>query len=108
MTTTKTAPKPATTTAASATTSKAKVETRTARLRRMLAAPEGASLAAICSTMGWQPHSARAALSGLRKAGDRIERGRPTEPGGSPIYRLVAEEEAEAEAPAGETVGRPA
>jgi len=47
-----------------------KIET----LRSMLARPEGASLEVICQTMGWQAHSARAALSGLRKAGHTITR----------------------------------
>lgn len=68
-----------------------KIET----LRSMLARPEGASLTAICETMGWQAHSARAALSGLRKAGLTITRS-PIEnakEGGS-VYRIVTAAEA--------------
>lgn len=42
-----------------------KIET----VRALLAAPDGVSLEALCAATGWQPHSARAALSGLRKAG---------------------------------------
>jgi hypothetical protein len=34
----------------------------------------GASLAAIIEATGWLPHTARAALSGLRKKGHAIER----------------------------------
>lgn len=40
----------------------------------LLARPEGASLGEISALTGWQPHSARAALTGLRKKGHQIER----------------------------------
>lgn len=68
-----------------------KIET----LSSMLARPEGASLAAICATMGWQAHSARAALSGLRKAGHAITRA-PDGNGktGGSVYRIVTAAEA--------------
>ncbi len=49
-------------------------ETKTAILRRLLARKAGADLAALQSVTGWQPHSVRAALSGLRKAGYIIDR----------------------------------
>lgn len=70
--------------------------TKTQNVLAMLGKPQGASLEAICKATGWQPHSARAALSGLRKAGHTIERmpadGRP----GGPRYRLRAPEETSA------------
>ena len=47
---------------------------RTLRLRALLSSETGASLTEICAAFGWQPHSARAALSGLRKSGPVIER----------------------------------
>jgi hypothetical protein len=70
-------------------------QTKTDRVRTMLARPQGASLEAICKATGWQPHSARAVLSGLRKAGYTIERSAPEggKPGGS-VYRITAEPEA--------------
>ena len=36
-----------------------------------------------------QPHSVRAALSGLRKAGYAVERQDPKKPGGEAIYRIT-------------------
>ena len=47
---------------------------RTTRLREMLSTDRGANLHEICLAFGWQPHSARAALSGLRKSGTAVER----------------------------------
>ena len=49
-----------------------KIETILKLLRR----PNGASIAHLQKTVGWQPHSVRAALTGLRKKGHAIERGR--------------------------------
>ncbi len=49
-----------------------KIETIIKLLRR----PNGASIAQLQKTAGWQPHSVRAALTGLRKKGHAIERGR--------------------------------
>ena len=70
-------------------------QTKTDRVRAMLSRPQGASLGAICKATGWQPHSARAVLSGFRKSGYTIERS-PAEgdkTGGS-VYRITAEPEA--------------
>lgn len=63
-----------------------KIET----VRQMLAAPAGASLSQICTATGWQAHSARAALSGLRKAGPLLVRETATETGGEAVYRITA------------------
>ena len=49
-----------------------KIETILKQLRR----PNGASIVQLQKTAGWQPHSVRAALTGLRKKGHAIERGR--------------------------------
>lgn len=35
----------------------------------------GATLAELVAATGWQPHTTRAALTGLRKKGHKIERG---------------------------------
>ncbi|SDK65133.1 DUF3489 domain-containing protein [Aliiruegeria lutimaris] len=48
--------------------------TKIESVRSLLRRPAGASLEAICKTTGWQKHSARAALSTLRKNGAAIER----------------------------------
>ena len=49
-------------------------QTKTALLREMLSRPGGASLQAIMAATGWQAHTVRAALSGLRKTGVEIIR----------------------------------
>ncbi len=54
--------------------------TKATLLRRLLERDGGATLAEICAATGWQAHSARAALTGLRKGGTTVERvdGQPT------------------------------
>lgn len=57
--------------------------TKTMLLRQLLEQDGGATLAGICAATGWQAHSARAALTGLRKGGTTVERvasadGQPT------------------------------
>lgn len=60
-------------------------------LRNALATEQGASIRELCDSFGWQPHSARAALSGLRKAGTEVARLLPTTSGGETRYRIVIE-----------------
>lgn len=64
------------------------------RVLAMLAKPKGSSLDALCKATGWQPHSARAALSGLRKAGHAIERLPGDGKSGGSIYRIASAPEA--------------
>lgn len=64
-------------------------ETKAAILRRLLARKAGADLAALQSATGWQPHSVRAGLSGLRKAGYIIDRTEATKPGSTATYRTI-------------------
>ena len=68
-------------------------ETKAAILRKLLSRKAGADLAALQSAMGWQPHSVRAALSGLRKAGHTIQRTNPAKPGGTATYRITGRAE---------------
>jgi hypothetical protein len=70
------------------TPSKPKKPSKTAHVLTMLAHPKGASLDALCKATGWQPHSTRAALSGLRKAGHVIERTPGDDTGGGSLYRI--------------------
>ncbi|WP_300550496.1 DUF3489 domain-containing protein [Roseovarius sp.] len=65
-------------------------ETKTATLRKLLSRKAGADLAALQSATGWQPHSVRAALSGLRKAGYGIDRTDPAKPGARAVYRITS------------------
>lgn len=59
---------------------------RPEQLRKLLRRKSGASIKELQEIFGWQPHTARAAISGLRKVREAIERqsGR----NGS-IYRIV-------------------
>jgi len=64
-------------------------ETKTAILRKLLSRKVGPDLAALQSATGWQPHSVRAAMSGLRKAGYTIDRTDAAKPGGTATYRIT-------------------
>ena len=64
-------------------------QTMIARVQALLERKDGASRAAICKATGWQAHSARAALSGLRKAGHLIERSDAQDASGGSIYRIT-------------------
>lgn len=60
--------------------------TREALLSKLLARKFGATIAQIQEATGWQPHTARAAISRLRKAGIKIER-KDSDMGS--VYRIV-------------------
>ena len=63
--------------------------TRAAQLRKMLTRKNGATIAQIQLAFSWQPHTARAAISSLRKSGVIVER--TDTPKGS-VYRIVQED----------------
>lgn len=63
--------------------------TRRDQLIKMLTRTSGATIAQMQDAFGWQPHSARAALSGLRKAGQEIDRFSGKH---GAVYRIVADE----------------
>jgi|APSaa5957512535_1039671.scaffolds.fasta_scaffold430468_2 hypothetical protein len=48
--------------------------TKPAQILRLIRRQTGASMAQLQKATNWQPHSIRAALSGLRKSGHQIER----------------------------------
>lgn len=62
-------------------------QTKAALVRERLAAPGGVSLAALIAATGWQAHTLRATLSGLRKAGLTLTRRREGE---DTIYAIVS------------------
>ncbi len=63
--------------------------TKQAKLIDMLKRPDGASIAQMGARTGWQPHSVRAALTGLRKRGLAINRERSD--AGVTVYRIATE-----------------
>lgn len=69
-------------------------ETKATILRKLLSRKNGADVIALQSATGWQPHSVRAALSGLRKTGYTIERTAPAIVGGTSDYRITGAPEA--------------
>jgi transcription initiation factor IIE alpha subunit len=64
-------------------------QTKIAKVQALLERQQGAKLDAICKATGWQPHSVRAALSGLRKAGHVIERTSGDNKTGASVYRIL-------------------
>jgi hypothetical protein len=53
-------------------------DTKKTRLIRLLSAKAGADVAAISSKLGWQAHTTRAAITGLKKAGYEVRAEKPS------------------------------
>ena len=60
--------------------------TRSVQLHKLLARKSGVTLTQLQKTFGWQPHTARAAISAQRKAGYQIER---SDSDKGSVYRVV-------------------
>ena len=61
-------------------------KTKRAQLVGLLERPEGASITEISTTLGWLPHTVRAALTGLRHSGRELSRHKHAD--GKAVYRL--------------------
>jgi len=68
-------------------TPKKPVQTKSETILKHMSHKNGASLVALEKATGWQSHSIRAALAGLRKKGHRIEHSKDTK--GVTIYKVV-------------------
>ncbi len=80
----------------------AKRATKKDQLIRMLRSAAGADVAAMGTKLGWQTHTVRAALTGLRKAGHEVVTEKPGQ--GKPTrYRIVGTPVATASADAAAT-----
>ena len=66
--------------------------TKRAKLIAMLERPEGASVAEIGQRLGWLPHTVRAAITGLRRAGRAVTRSKDADD--RSVYRLASIEPA--------------
>jgi DNA-binding transcriptional regulator PaaX len=69
----------------------AKPEPKKQQLRRLVERKSGATINILMEATGWQAHSVRAALSGLRKDGFAVER--RTNRKGETVYALGASDE---------------
>ncbi len=75
---------------AASTAAKSPKPTKKAQLIALLERKSGATIAAASEKFGWQQHTTRAALTGLRKAGYGIELRKP-ENGGAGTYHIAKE-----------------
>ena len=71
-------------------TKQTKSKTKKAQLIQMLTRKAGVDVATISEKLGWQSHTTRAALTGLRKAGFEISAEKPGQ-GKSLCYRITAQ-----------------
>lgn len=63
-------------------------ETKKAQLIRLLSTKDGADIAAISAKFGWQPHTTRAAIAGLKKGGYDVTSEKP-DPDKPTRYRIA-------------------
>lgn len=61
--------------------------TKSETILKLISRPAGASLGVLEKATGWQPHSVRASLTGLRKLGHAVERGKDAK--GVTVYRVA-------------------
>ncbi len=83
----KTTNKPAPRSTARKSGSKAKNQTKAGAILGQLRRPSGATVARLQKATGWQPHSIRATLTGLRKQGHDGRRGKTSK--GVTTYRVA-------------------
>lgn len=62
--------------------------TKAAAVLVLLSRPDGATLGELVEATGWLPHTTRAALTGLRKKGHDVQRGKR---GGATCYRVTGQ-----------------
>lgn len=72
-------------------------ESKKARLIGMLRQPDGSTIAAISAALGWQAHTTRAAITGLRKAGLVVETAKPVDGSIGLIYRIASKTDEQAD-----------
>ena len=64
-----------------------RANTKSALLIDLLSRPEGAKIGQVVEATGWLPHTARAALTGLKKKGYTLTSEKPE--GGARVYRIT-------------------
>lgn len=73
-------------------TNKGRSATKKEQLIKLLGAKAGVDIKSLSEKLGWQQHTMRAALSGLRKAGYEVAGEKPVK-GGLSKYRIVPAQE---------------
>ncbi|MEI6486979.1 MAG: DUF3489 domain-containing protein [Sphingomonadales bacterium] len=63
---------------------------KSAQVIMLLETDDGATLADLCGVTGWQAHTCRAFLTGLRKKGLELDRSHRAD--GASVYKLMAAE----------------
>ena len=63
--------------------------TKIKTILKLLSRPNGASVSQLQKATGWKPHSVRAALTGLRKKGHEVTRGKDAK--GVTVYAVAKE-----------------
>ena len=71
------------------TTAPARTESKKFQLIGMLGRDGGTTIAEISAALSWQPHTTRAAITGLRKAGHKVETAKQEDGGSGLIYRIA-------------------
>ncbi|MBN8630049.1 MAG: DUF3489 domain-containing protein [Rhodobacterales bacterium] len=66
-----------------------------AQLIGMLHRPAGSTIVEISAALGWQAHTTRAAITGLRKSGHAVKTARPADGGAGLTYRIVSKPQGE-------------
>lgn len=67
-----------------------KLPKKSAQVVALLEAENGATLVDLCAVTGWQAHTCRAFLTGLRKKGRALDRSYRAD--GASVYKLLAAE----------------
>lgn len=75
-------------------TTQKKAPTKAAIVTKILSRDKGATVAEMAKATGWQAHSCRAFLTGLRKKSPILKEQRPD---GKPAYRLEASPDVQAQ-----------
>lgn len=61
----------------------------------MLHQPAGSTIVEISATLGWQAHTTRAAITGLRKAGHAVQTSKPADGGAGFTYHIISKPQGE-------------
>ena len=88
------------------TTTSVRTESKKSQLIGMLGRDGGTTIAEISAALGWQPHTTRAAITGLRKSGHKVETAKPVDGGAGLIYRIAISAAADAKANSSSEAGQ--